>query len=64
MLDSSFCRLTHIEINNIRTGSALNKNSLRKYSVIGDKQLQKRNVATLNNAAHIKQEGCVTYVAV
>ena len=30
------------------------KNRLRKYTIIGDKQLQKkRNVATLNSAAHI-----------
>ena len=38
---SSFCLLTHLGLNNIRARGVFNKNRLRKYSTIGDKQLQK-----------------------
>ena len=40
----------------------LNKNRLRRYTIIGEKHLQKRNVATLNGEAHMKQKRCVTCV--
>ena len=40
-----------------------NENRLHKYTIIGDKQLRKRNLTTLNSAAHIKQTWCVTCVA-
>ena len=43
----------------MQTIGMLNKNMLRKYTTIGDNQLQK-NVATLNSPAHIKQKRCVT----
>ena len=34
--------LTRLSVDLIQAGSVLNKNSLRKYSVIEDKQLQKK----------------------
>ena len=40
-----------------------NKNRLCKYTIIGDKQLQKRNVTTLNSAEYMKQKCCVACVA-
>ena len=39
---TSFCLLTHLGVNNIRVRGVLNKNRLHKYTIIGDKQLQKR----------------------
>ena len=46
---TSFRLFTHLEVNNIRAKRVLNKNTLRKCTITGDKQLQKkRNVATLN----------------
>ena len=39
---SSFCRLTNIGLNNIRVRGVPNKNRLHKYTIIGDKQLQKK----------------------
>ena len=39
---TSFRLLTHLEVNNIRTTGVLNKNRLRKCTIIGDKQLQKK----------------------
>ena len=39
------------------------KNRLRKYTIIGDKQLQKKERDTLNSAAHSKQKCCVACVA-
>ena len=39
---TSFRLLTHLEVNNIRTTGVLNKNRLRKSTIIGDKQLQKK----------------------
>ena len=52
----SFRLLTHLGVNNIRTTRVLNKNRLRKCTIIGDKQLQKRNVATLNSAHQAKKQ--------
>ena len=54
--------LTHIGVNSIRARGGINKNRLRKYTIIREKQLQKRNVATLNSAPHIKQKRCETCV--
>ena len=39
---TSFCLLTHLGVNNIRATRVLNKNRLRRCTVIGDKQLQKK----------------------
>ena len=39
---TSFCLLTHLGVNNIRARGVFNKNRLRKYTIIGDKQLQKK----------------------
>ena len=47
---TSFHLLIHFRFNNIRATGVLNKNRLRNGIIIGDKQLQKRNVATLNIA--------------
>ena len=44
----------------MRASGVFNKNRLHKYTIIGIKQLQKRNVTTLNSAAHIKQKRCAT----
>ena len=45
-------------MNNIWARSVFNKNRLRRYGIIGDKQLQ-----TLSSAANIKKKRCVTCVA-
>ena len=39
---TSFCLLTHLGVNNIRATPVLNKNRLRKCTIIGDKQLKKK----------------------
>ena len=39
---TSFCLLTHLGVNNIRATRVLSKNRLRRCTVIGDKQLQKK----------------------
>ena len=39
---TSFHLLTQLEVNNIQATRALNKNRLRKYTIIGDKQLLKK----------------------
>ena len=39
---TSFRLRTHIGVNNIRATGVLNKNRLRKWTIIGDKQLQKK----------------------
>ena len=39
---TSFRLLTHLGVNNIRTVRVLNKNRLRKCTIIGDKQQQKK----------------------
>ena len=39
---TSFHLLTHLGVNNIRAIRVLNKNRLRKSTIIGDKQLQKK----------------------
>ena len=51
-----FRLLTHLGVNNIRATRVLSKNRLRKCTIIGDKQLEKRNVATLNNAHQAKRQ--------
>ena len=37
-----FCVHTHLGVNNICTAVGLNKNRLRKFTFVGDKQLQKK----------------------
>ena len=59
---TSFCLLTHLGVNYIGAIGGLNKKRLCKCTIIGYKQQEKRNVATLSSAAHIKQKRCVTYV--
>ena len=39
---TSFCLVTLLGVNNIRATRVLNKNRLRKCTIIGDKQLQKQ----------------------
>ena len=39
---TSFRLLTHLGVNNIPATGVLNKNRLRKCTIIGDKQLQKK----------------------
>ena len=39
---TSFCLPTHLGVNNIRAARVLNKNRLRKCTIIGDKQLQRK----------------------
>ena len=53
----SFCLLNHFKQH------LSSKNRLRKYTIIGDKQLQKRNMTTLKSRALIKKKRCVTCVA-
>ena len=45
-----FCLLTHLGVNNIRATDAL------KCTITGDKQLQKKNVATLSSAHQAKKQ--------
>ena len=62
---TSFRLLTHLGVylsvfnpnagNNIRVTGGLNKNMLRKCTIIGGKQLQKKNVTTLNSAHQAKK---------
>ena len=49
---TSFCLLTHLEVNNIGARGVLKNNSLYKYTITGDKQLQ-LNRANLKRAAHV-----------
>ena len=37
-----FVMLTHLRVNNIRARGVFKKNRLRKYTIIGDKRLQKK----------------------
>ena len=39
---TSFRLVTILEVNNIRATRVLNENRLRKFTIIGDKQLQKK----------------------
>ena len=48
--------LTHLGVNNIRATGVLSKNRLRKCTIMGDKQPQKkRNVTTLNSGHQAKE---------
>ena len=53
---TSFCLLIHVGVNNIRATGGLNKKRLRKYTIIRDKQLQKKNVTTLDSARQAKKQ--------
>ena len=48
----SFCLLTHLAVKIIRARGALNKNRLYKYSIIGDKQQQKKSYVVALNITH------------
>ena len=54
---TSFRLFTHLGVNNVRATRVLNKNRLRKCTIIAGKQLQKKkkNVATLNSAYQAKK---------
>ena len=56
-----FCLLNNIGVNNIWATGVLNKNRLRKYTVIGNKQLQK-NWTLVLWTAHIKQKSSLTLI--
>ena len=52
-----FHQPTLLRVNNIRAIRVLNKNMLRKCTIIRDKQLRKkRNVATLNSIDQAKRQ--------
>ena len=51
----SFCLLTYVGFNNIRATGMFSKNRLRKCTITGDKQQQKKNVVTLNSAHQAKK---------
>ena len=51
-----FRLLTHVGVNNIRATPVLNKNRLRKYTIIGDKQLQKKERGHLNSTHQAKKQ--------
>ena len=50
-----FRMLTHLGVNNIWATGVLRNNRLRKCTIIGDKQPQKRNVDTLDRAHQAKK---------
>ena len=52
---TSFRLLTHLGVNNIRALGVHNKNRLPKCTIIRNKQLQKRNKATLNSTHQAKR---------
>ena len=52
-----FRLLTLLGVNNIQATRVLNKGRLRKCTIIRNKHLQKKNVATLNNA-HLAKKQC------
>ena len=57
---ASFCLLIHLGVNKIWAKGVLNKIKLHKCTE--DKQLQKRDVATLSSTGYIKQKSSVTWV--
>ena len=60
---TSFRLVTHLGVNNIRATRVLNKNRLRKCTIIGDKHLQKKkNMATLNSGHQAKSSVTLTVV--
>ena len=50
-----FRMLTHLGVNNIWATGVLSKNRLRKCTIVGNKQPQKRNVDTLDSAHQAKK---------
>ena len=53
---TSFCLLTYVGVNNIRVTGAFNKKKLRKCTITRDKELQKKNVTTMNSAHQAKKQ--------
>ena len=61
---SSFCLLTHVGVNMIWASGVFNKKRLRKYTIIGGKQLQKKECGHFEQrSAHEAQKRYVTCVA-
>ena len=62
---TSFRLFTDLGVNNVRATRVLNKNRLRKCTIIADKQLQKKKKRTWPLwTAHIKQKSSVTLIEV
>ena len=63
---TSFRLFTHLGVNNVRATRVLNKNRLRKCTIIADKQLQKKKKKRTWPlwTAHIKQKSSVTLIEV
>ena len=57
-----FRMLTHLGVNNIWATGVLRNNRLRKCTIIGDKQPQKRNVDTLDRAHQAKKNSATLTV--
>ena len=56
---TSFCLLTHLEVNNIGARDVLKNNSLYKYTIIGDKQLQKEKRGKVKqSSARLAKTAC------
>ena len=53
---TSFCLLSHLGVNNILATGVLNKNRLRKWTITGEKQLQKKERGYF--AAHQAKKQC------
>ena len=53
---TSFCVLTYVGVNNIRVTGASNEKKLRKCTITRDKELQKKNVTTMNSAHQAKKQ--------
>ena len=53
---TSFCLLTYVGVNNIRVTGAFNKKKFRKCTITRDKELQKKNVTTMNSAHQEKKQ--------
>ena len=56
---TSFHLFIHLGVNNIRATPVLNKNRSRKCTIIGDKQLQKKERGHLNGAHHTSSKKAV-----
>ena len=58
----SFRLLTHLGIKNIQASGVLNKNRLRKCTIIGDKHLEKKKRGHFEQrSAHLAKKQCNLY---
>ena len=55
---TSSCLLTRHSVSNMQATRVLNKNSLRKCTIIGDKQLQKKKNLNALNSTHQAEKQC------